>query len=118
MRGNIFIVHRNDGLRRAIAALLVEQGYRLHAAESIAALQRDLATAGRPALLLVDDDAAGPDWGELLESVPEDIPRVLLTWDPRGPFPRNVTPVVKPFRARELLEIVSRNLEPRPPLSA
>jgi DNA-binding NtrC family response regulator len=118
MQADIFIVHRNDGLLRAIAGLLVEQGYRVRAAESIEALERELATAGRPALLLVDDDAAGPDWGERLERIPEDIPRVVLTWEPRGTFPPNVTPVAKPFRARELLDTLSRNIATGSPRTA
>jgi FixJ family two-component response regulator len=118
MRASIYIVHVDDGLLRAIAGLLASEGYRVQSAGTIGALLGDLRTAERPAVLLVDEAHAGPTWREELEEVPEDVPRVLLTFDPRGTFPPGVTPVGKPFHARELLETLSRNVAaraPRPP---
>ncbi len=112
MQASIFIVHRNDGLLRAIAALLVSERYRVRSAETIGALADDLTRVGGPAVLLIDEDA-GRDWRERSRSIPDDIPRVILTWDPRGPFPPGVTPLGKPFRARELLDALSRSIAAR-----
>ncbi len=110
MRADLFIVHRSDGLLRALVAMLVQEGYRVHSAESLPALEPRLGMASRPAVLLVDEDAAGPDWRERLERVPAEVPRVVLTWRPRASYPAGVTPLGKPFDARELLDTLSRNV--------
>ncbi len=118
MRATLFIVHPNDGLLRAISGLLVEEGYRVRAADTLDAVRDEVAAAPRPALLIVDDDASGPRWAERIEEVPADVPRLLLTWTPGAPMPPNVTALGKPFRARELLDAIARQLARRDPLAA
>jgi FixJ family two-component response regulator len=111
MRGNVFIVHRSDALLRAIDAMLAQEGYRVRSAGCIEALLGELAAALRPAVLLVDEDAAGPQWRTVLERIPADIPRVVLTWRPGLAFPAEVAALGKPYRARDLLETVARQLD-------
>ncbi len=110
MRATLFLVHPNDGLLRAIARLLVEEGYRIHAADALDGVGPELEAAPRPAVLVVDEDAAGPRWRERLEPLPADVPRLFLTWTPGAPMPPGVTALGKPFRARDLLDAIPRVL--------
>ncbi len=108
----VFIVHRRDGLLRALAGLLVQERYRVESADGIEAFRDELTAVDRPALLLIDEDSAGPGWREQLERVPGDVARVLLTWTPAAPVPPGVTPIGKPFRARELLDALAEKVAP------
>ena len=108
MRAIILIVHANDGLLRALVKLFVQERYEVRSAETIGGLG-DLTAAARPAVLVIDEDAAGPHWQEQLERTAADVPRVLLTWSPGASLPPGVRSLRKPFRARELLDAVSES---------
>ncbi len=109
VRAIVFILHRSDTLLRAIVQLLASEGYRVRSADTIEALHADLASAGGPAVLVVDEDTAGSGWLAMLDRVPPGIPVVALTWYPRARFPEGVTPIGKPFGARQLLGVLSAN---------
>ncbi len=112
MQASVFIVQRGDGLVRAMARLLESEGYEVRTAESVDLVREQLASAGRPAVLLVDEDDAGPDWRERLAAVPADVPRVVLTWHPGAEFPSGVTPLGKPFSATALLAALANAAAP------
>ncbi len=114
MQASVFIVHRDDGLVRAMTRLLLSARYDVRHAERVDALREELERAPRPAVLIVDDDA-DPAWRDALGSVPRDVPRVILTWYPRETFPPGVTPIGKPFVASELLDVLSRTIAARAP---
>ncbi len=110
MQAIVFIVHRNDTLLRAMLQLLASEGYRVRSAETLDALLADLASSPSPAILVLDEDSAGAAWVEQLARVPAGIPRIALTWYPTATVPADVTPLGKPFRARDLLDTLSRKL--------
>jgi DNA-binding NtrC family response regulator len=114
MQATLFIVHRNDTLLRAMLHLLASEGYRVRAAETLDALLGELASNPGPAALVLDEDGAGPAWVEQLARVPAGIPRIALTWNPTATFPADVTPLGKPFRARDLLDVLSREVARMP----
>jgi DNA-binding NtrC family response regulator len=111
MSPTVFILHRSDTLLRAIARLLACEGYRVRTAETVDALLAQTATSSPGLTVLVfDEDEAGPAWREQLGRFPAGMPRVALTWSPASAFPPDVTPLGKPFRARDLLDALSRKL--------
>ena len=114
MRPAVFIVHRDDGLLRAMVRFLAVHGWAARTAERIDALRAELAAAPRPAVLVVDEDDAGAGWRERLADVPADVARVVLTWFPSASFPPGVTPLGKPFRAGELLDAISASARAAP----
>jgi len=115
MRADVYMVHRNDGLLRALRAMLASERYHVRAAEGLDELLPELAAAGRSAVVVIDEEAAGPGWRERLDLVPDDIPCVVLTWYPWSAFPPRVTPLGKPFRARELMDLLAAKVERDPP---
>jgi FixJ family two-component response regulator len=114
MQPTVLILHRSDTLLRAIVRLLVSEGYRVRTGESVDALLGDPGTSSPGlAVLMFDEDEVGPAWREQLARIPAGIPRVVLTWFPASAFPAGVTPVAKPFRARDLLDTLARELAAR-----
>ncbi len=115
MQASIFIVHRTDSLLLAMTRLLAEHGYLVERAETIGGIRPTVMTAARPAVLVIDEDEAGPEWRERLKLIPDDIPCVLLTWRPRTPVPPMVTPLGKPFRSGELLTMLAEKIAAQVP---
>ncbi len=113
MQATVLIVHRGDTLLRAIVRLLASEGYRVRSGDTIAALQAELTSPAGPTVLVVDADAAGSAWLEQLGPVAAATPVVALTWESGAAFPDGVTPLRKPFSARELLEALSRRAAAR-----
>jgi ActR/RegA family two-component response regulator len=110
VRGAVFIVQRGDGLVRAMARLLESHGYQVRAVDRIEALQPELVDPA--AVLVIDEEDAGPDWRERLEAIPPATRRVLLTWYPGAALPPGVTPLGKPFSASQLLAALSTETAP------
>ena len=100
MQASIFIVHRKD-------SLLI--------AETVGGIWPTVMNAARPAVLMIDEDEAGPEWRERLRLFPDDLPCVLLTWRPGAQVPPMVTSLGKPFRSGELLTMLAEKIAAQVP---
>ncbi len=111
MQASIVILHRDDGLLRAMDRALRAEGYQVNATHNIDALMDAITNAVRPVVLVVDEEAAGTEWRGLLASIPKGISCIVLTWHPWVSVPAGTIPIGKPFQARELLDALSAEVE-------
>ncbi len=107
MQASIVILHRDDGLLRAMSNLLGSEGYLVLAVAGADALPDAIGRATPPVVVVLDEETAGPDWLPPVSRSPAGIAWIVLTWDGKPSSPPGVISIRKPFRAQELLDALS-----------
>jgi signal transduction histidine kinase/CheY-like chemotaxis protein len=118
--GTLLVVEDEKAVRRATARILEEAGYRViearsgpEALELFQAHQVDLVVSD----VVMPGGLSGPDLAERLRLLRPGLPVVLASGyggehlEKRGPLPREVQLLNKPFAAATLLDAVRRGLE-------
>lgn len=121
-QATIYVIDDDHAVRDSLRMLLEVEGFAVVDFASGAEFLR-AARADGPACLLLDVNMPGMSGIELLERVRGDnplMPVVLMTGRPSRATARaaeraGAALLEKPFRARELLDVIEQNLRGRPP---
>lgn len=114
----VWVVEDDEPIARCLQLLLQESGYRVDVARSLGEA-RTLATL--PELVLLDyllPDGNGISYLPELAREHPGVPVILLTALERvgnSSFPNHVTYLAKPFRNRDLIELVHSRFTAKPP---
>ena len=112
-RFQIYLIERHQGLRGLIGSQLQEEGYRIHGVGTLEEALSSLRETRRRPCLLILDTLDQPLSLEAMDSMPEDVPVLVLSGplDRGGPLllqrPQAVL-LEKPFTIKELVDAVHK----------